>query len=237
MYYSGGEKSERGVAIVVHKSIVGSVVKIMCNDRLIVVKLNAEPVNVLIVQVYMPMSDYEDEEVEELYDRIEDILEEDGKGDTNTIIMGDWNSSVGDKSNDNICGPYGLGNRNTTGQMLIDFLERTGLVISNTWFNNPKRRLYTWKARGDQHRYKLDYILVKQQYRNSVKDVQTQPGADIDSDHNLLVTKICTGPKRIVRLQKRKPVWDLENLRTQRQKVQESLEEKLHAGDCVNRNV
>jgi hypothetical protein len=41
----------------------------VCNDKLIAVKLNAELVNVLIVQVYMPMSDYEDE-VEELYDRI-----------------------------------------------------------------------------------------------------------------------------------------------------------------------
>jgi hypothetical protein len=60
----------------------------------------------------MPTSDYEDEEVEELYDRIEDILEEDGKGDTNTIIMGDWNSVVGDKPDRNICGPYGLGKRN-----------------------------------------------------------------------------------------------------------------------------
>jgi hypothetical protein len=49
MYYSGGEKSERGVAIVMHKSIVGSVIKkIVCNDRLIAVKLNAESVDVLI---------------------------------------------------------------------------------------------------------------------------------------------------------------------------------------------
>jgi exonuclease III len=96
VYYSRGEKSERGVATVVHKSIVGSVVKkTVCNDGRIAVKLNAEPVNVLIVQMYMPTSDNEDEEVEELYDRLEDILEEDGKGDTN--IMGDWNSVVSDE--------------------------------------------------------------------------------------------------------------------------------------------
>jgi exonuclease III len=181
--------------------IVGSAVKeIVCNDRLIAVKLNAEPVNVLIVQVYMPTSDYEDEEVEELYDRIKDILEEDAKGDTNTIIMGDWNSVVGNKSNGNICCPYGLGNRNKRGQMFIDFCERAGLVITNTWFKNPKRTLYNWKAPGDRHRYQLDYILVKQRFRNSVKDVQIQPGADIDSDHSLLVAKICTRLKRIIRL-------------------------------------
>jgi exonuclease III len=108
MYCSGGEKSERGVAIEVHKSIVGSVVqKIVRNDRLIAGKLNAKPVNVLIVQVYMPTSDYE--EVEELYDRIEGILKEGEEGDTNTIIMGDWNIFVGDKSNGNICGPIWTG--------------------------------------------------------------------------------------------------------------------------------
>jgi endonuclease/exonuclease/phosphatase family metal-dependent hydrolase len=122
---------------------------------------------------------------------------EDGKGDTNTIIMGDWNSVVSNKSNSNICGPYGLGNRNKGGQMLIDFCGRAGFVITNTWFKKPKRRLYTGKAPADQHRHQLDYILVKQRYKNSVKDVQTQPGADIDSDHNLLVAKICTTLKRI----------------------------------------
>jgi hypothetical protein len=42
----------------------------------------------------MPTSEHEDDEVEELYGIIEEILEEDGKGNTNTIIMGDWNTVV-----------------------------------------------------------------------------------------------------------------------------------------------
>jgi exonuclease III len=99
VYYSGGDRAERGVAIVVHKSIVKSVVKkSVCSDRIIVVKLKAEPVSILIVQVYMPTSDYEDDEVEELCDITEEILDEDRKGKTNTIIMGDWNSVAGDKA-------------------------------------------------------------------------------------------------------------------------------------------
>jgi len=109
VYYSGGERAEKGVVIVVHKSIVRSVVKkTVYNDRIIVIKLQAEPINILMMQVYMPTSEHEDDEVEELYDIIEEILEEDGKGDTNTIIMGDWNSVVGDKSYRNTVGPYGL---------------------------------------------------------------------------------------------------------------------------------
>ena len=47
----------------------------------------------------------------------------------------------------------------------------------------------------------MDYILVKHQFRNSVKDVQTLPGADIDSDHNLLVAKVRTRLKKIMRFQ------------------------------------
>jgi hypothetical protein len=77
--------------------------------------------------------------VEELYDIIEEILEEDGKGETNTIIMGDWNSVVGNKAHHNTVGPFGLGTRNQRSQMLIDFCERNGLVITNTWFKK-----YIW---------------------------------------------------------------------------------------------
>jgi hypothetical protein len=107
----------------------------------------------------MSTSEHEDDEVEELYDIIEEILEEDGKGDTNTIIMGDWNSGVGDESYGNIVRPRGLGRKNNRGQMLINFCERNGL--------------YTWKEPGDQSRHQLGYILVKHRYRNSMKDVQT----------------------------------------------------------------
>ena len=98
--------------------------KIVCNDRIIALKLQAEPVSILIVQVYMPASEYEDDEVEELYDTTEEILEEDGKVDTNSIILGDWNSVVGDESYRCIVGSHGLGRWNYRDQMLIDFYER-----------------------------------------------------------------------------------------------------------------
>ena len=100
--------------------ILGSVVKkIVCNDRIIALKLKVEPVSILFTQV--PTSEYEDDEVEKLCDTIEEILEEDGKGDTNNIILGEWNSIVGDESYQNIVGSHGLGRRNHRSQMLIEF--------------------------------------------------------------------------------------------------------------------
>jgi hypothetical protein len=106
--------------------------------------------------------------VEELYDIIEEILKEDGKGATNTIIMGDWNSVVGNKAHHNTVGPYALGRSKQRGQMLIDFCEINGLLITNTWFKKPKRRLCMWKSPGDKSQYQLDYVLVKQRFRKDV---------------------------------------------------------------------
>jgi hypothetical protein len=62
--------------------------------------------------------------------------------------------------------------------------------------------------------------------------VQTLPGADIDSDHNLLVAKICTRLKKIIRFLKRRPHWDLEELYTQKETMQDILERKLGAIEC-----
>jgi len=64
VYYSGGERAERVVEIVVRKSVVRSVVKkIVCNDRIIALKLKAERFSILFMQVYMPTSECEEDEM------------------------------------------------------------------------------------------------------------------------------------------------------------------------------
>ena len=132
--------------------------------------------------------------MEKFYDTTEEILKDNGKSDTNNIILGDWNSIVGDESYRNIVGSHGLGRWNHRGQMLIDFCERNVLIVSNIQFMMLKRKLYKRKAPGDWSRHELDYILVKHRFRNSVKDVQTLPGADTDSDLNLTG---CQSPHQI----------------------------------------
>jgi hypothetical protein len=67
---------------------------------------------------------------------------------------------------------------------------------------------------------------MKHRFGNSMMNVQTILGADIESDHNLLVTKICTRLKKIVRFWKGKPESDLEKLIARLQKVWDALEKK-----------
>jgi hypothetical protein len=61
--------------------------------------------------------------VEDLCDIIEEIIEEVGKVDTNTIIMGNWNSVVGDESYRNIVGPHGLERKNHGDKILLTYVK------------------------------------------------------------------------------------------------------------------
>ena len=65
------------------------------SDRVIVVKMEAEPRDIVAVQVYMPTSSSEDEKVDEVYEQRNDIIEAE-KGNDYLILMGDWNAVIGE---------------------------------------------------------------------------------------------------------------------------------------------
>ena len=64
------------------------------------------------------------------------------------------------------------------------------MFIANTFFQQPKRRLYTWTSPGGQYRTQIDYVLCNQRWRSSIQISKTRPGADCGSDHELLLAKI-----------------------------------------------
>ena len=72
--------------------------------------------------------------------------------------------------------------RNVRGKMFINFCREHDLVVMNTWFKKRKMKLYIWKSPGDRKLYQIDYILVKQHFRNNIRDVKTLPDAKIESD-------------------------------------------------------
>ena len=108
--------------------------------------------------------------------------------------MGDFNAKVGNGQFEECIGPFGLGERNERGERLIDFVMEEQFIVTNTFFKLPPRRLYTWKSPQDtpDHitRNQIDYIMVNKRFRNSITSVKTHPGADIKSDHNLLLGTI-----------------------------------------------
>ena len=83
--------------------------------------------------------------------------------------LGDWNAKVGSQETPWVTGKFGLEIRNEAGQRIIEFWQANALVITNTLFQQHKRRLYTWTSPGGQHWNQIDYILCSQRWRSKNK--------------------------------------------------------------------
>ena len=112
------------------------------NDRMIIITISPQPFNMNIIQLYTPTSTHEDEEIDEFYDNIPHELQN-VKSDEITIVMGDLNAKIGEGSRGDVVGRFGLGEGNERGNRLIQFCIQNNLSIMNTFFEHPKRRLYT----------------------------------------------------------------------------------------------
>ena len=111
--------------------------------------------------------------------------------------IGDWNAKVGSQETPGVTGKFGLGIRNEAGQRLIEFCQENALVITNTLFQQHKRRLYTWTSPDGQHRNQIDYILCSQRWRSSIQSAKIRPGADCGSYHELLIAKFRLKLKKV----------------------------------------
>lgn len=57
------------------------------------------------------------------------------------------------------------------------------MTVSNAWFQNPKRKRWTWKSPCNRSRNQIDYINFQQRFRNAILYSKSMPGADCDGDH------------------------------------------------------
>ena len=229
--HSGGAESKHGVGFLISNAILKHVKGYLpVNERCILLKIKARPFDISLLQVYAPTSDYTDEEVELFYETVDNTIKE-VKSSEVLVVMGDFNAKIGVEKHQAIAGGHGLGVRNDRGTRLVHFCEEHKLAIMNTYFQIPKRQLYTWKSPGDIIRNQIDYILISQRFRHSIKRCRTYPGADIGSDHNPVVARMkvklkCTNTKAACRQQ-----FDIDGLKieTIRQQYNITVQNKYQA--------
>ena len=118
---------------------------------MISVHFQGKPFNITVIQAYAPNSNAEEAEVERFYEDLQDLLELTPKKDA-LFIIGDWNAKVGSQEIPGVTAKFGLVVQNKAGQRLTEFCQENALVIANTFFQQHKRRLYTWTSPDGQHR-------------------------------------------------------------------------------------
>ena len=211
--YSCGEKHQYGVGVFLDKECAQSLCGFWCiSERIVMIRLRERPLDITVIQCYAPTAECSEEEIEKFYQQLDQAVSQ-CKSQDIRVVMGDLNAKVGEGKRRNIVGNYGLGEVNDRGEMFIEWCEANKQVITNTWFKQHPRNLYTWRSPGDRYRNQIDYITINSRFRNAIKSARTYPGADCDTDHILLVCRLQLKLGKMV-AKKSTPRPDLKLLRT-----------------------
>jgi len=188
----GDNVSREGVGILMDKEAKRSLIEgHPVSARINVARFKATIRNIVMIQSYAPTAVAEDAERQEFYVQLNEILKKKQKKKDITILGGDLNAKVGQDNVglEHIMGRHGLGERNENGQLFVDFCASHDLVIGGTIFPHKDCHEVTWASPDHKTENKIDHVAVGRQWRLSLLDVRNKRGADIGSDHHLVVAK------------------------------------------------
>ena len=185
VHYSGSNECQCGVGFVVNKSVAGKVVSFKGqSDRVaeLTTTLN-QWYQLKCIQVYMPTSSHPNEEAEQVYEDIDNILSN-SRAHYN-IVMGDFIAKVRPGQCVEKCiGQYGLGERSQRGDMLVEFTECHDLKIVNTLFKKQPNRCLMLIASNGEAKNKIDYILTDKP--GIFSDLSVLNSVNMGSDHRMV---------------------------------------------------
>ena len=113
-----------------------------------------------------------------------------------------------------MCGTCTNEETNERGSRLLEFASSNDLFITNTFGSHKPSRRWTWHHPNGVHHSQIDYILVKKRHKTSVNVAKTRsfPGADIGSDHDLVMMTFNIRLKKIKKESNVRIRFDLEKL-------------------------
>ena len=140
---------------------------------------------------YSPINDASDDAKDAFYEQVQDLLSDIPDRDMK-MLVGDFNAKVGNSNlgHEQVMGTHGLGNMNENGMRLVSFCTANNLIIGGTKFKHKDIHKYTWTSPDRKYRNQIDHIMIGRNKGNSLLDVRTFRGADIGSDHQLVLATV-----------------------------------------------
>ena len=196
--YSGhmdeNEIHSEGVAFMLSKTAQKALLKWEpVNSRIITATFNTsnKRLKVKMIQCYAPTNDADQDKKERFYEQLQSVMNHRSERDI-LVMMGDFNAKIGSNNAgyEPYMGKHGLGNMNDNGELLVNFCADNKLVIGGSIFPHKTVHKVTWKSPDGFTENQIDHICISKEFRRSVIDVRVKRGADVGTDHHLLIMKL-----------------------------------------------
>ena len=202
IFYSGVDaamSAQAGVGLLVSPNIAECVVDwVPLGGRVCLLKLRLQERSLCILQVYAPNIE---SQYEAFLEEVEVAL---GKATSSEslVLLGDFNAHVGidNATWKGVIGQHGDPDINKNGRCLLQFCATNGLCIMNTFFQHKRIHKYTWYRDSLGQRSLIDFCIVSADLFSTVSDVRVKRGAELSTDHHLVVCTL----KALKPLKKRK---------------------------------
>ena len=204
LLYSGHEGDDaphtEGVALMLSKKAQSSLIGWQPHGPRIMkasFRTKQKRINLNIIKCYAPQNESKDSDKDEFYNRLQPIIDTLSTRDIN-ILMGDLNAKVGNDNTgyEEVMGSHGLGTMNDNGERFANLCAANNLVIGGTTFQHKEIHKITWISPDHVTKNQIDHVCIGRKFRRSLQDVRVMRGADVASDHQLVVAKLKMKLKR-----------------------------------------
>jgi hypothetical protein len=145
------------------------------------------------------------------------------------IIMGDLNARIGSNHTawSGIIGQHGIGLENSNGKLLLSLCSQHHLSITNTFFKLKDAHKTTWMHPRSKHWHQLDFVICRQRDLKDFRITRAMRGAECNTDHLLLRSKVNLHVRRKRRPQGQKLPKKLDVGQLNRSDVKAALQSQL----------
>ena len=218
LIYSGAPNEEDehkyGVALMMTKKAAQCLLEWEpINERILKARFHSKFRKVTIIQCYAPTNLAESDTKDQFYQQLQETIDSSPKRDI-IMILGDLNAKVGtnNQNRELNMGKHGTGEMNENGELFADFCVQNDLVIGGTIFKHRNIHKVTWISPDHNTHNQIDHICISRKWRRSLIDVRAYRGADVGSDHILLIGKLRVKIKKNIRVTQKRTHFDTDKL-------------------------
>ena len=162
------------------------------SSRIVTARFHTKVGKAIIIQCQAPTNESDDEVKSDFFARLQGVIDGVTRKDL-ILVLGDFNAKVGSNNIgfETVMGKHSLGKMNDNGEMFADVCSFNKLVIGGSVFPHKKAHKVTWVSPDNRTENQIDQICISSKFRRSLLDVRAKRGADVASDHHLLMGRCC----------------------------------------------